>query len=114
MRPASVEQLLRGRGRLDLRTAALIRAFIAAAEYDRLAAFHAPIEQAYSRRTIPPLTREVIVAAQTADLDEDEDEMLYHVGPCEQTARRWVTGIDRERSAQLIVREALVQHWELR
>ncbi len=81
MRPQAVEKLLRscGPSALNLRVAAIVRAFRALGDTERLGRFWAPMQAAYDQREAPPLCDAVLRLAQeavAAELVADTDFLL--------------------------------------
>src|SRR6266545_658815 len=74
MRPQAVEKLIHGPTALNLRVAAIVRAFRALGDEERLSRFWTPMQAAYEGREAPPLCDAVLHIAQEADLAEDVAE----------------------------------------
>lgn len=74
MKPQGVEQLMRI---INHRCAAIIRAFRALGDEERLAKFWEPLARAFEGREPPPLCEATLLLAQEADAAEDVDELRF-------------------------------------
>jgi hypothetical protein len=85
----TAHQWLYGERRVNLRAAAIIRAFHLAGQPERAARWLIPIEEAKNGLAQPPLTADLILTAQRADLEEDHAESRYLNCPTPEHARLW-------------------------
>lgn len=109
--PGSAHQVLHGQ--LAHRAGAVIESFAEVRRFEELAAWDVPIRAAYDAVQALPLTGEMIVTAQDADLSEDQAESRYHQHPCRETAQVWVRAILREMARQQQAATALAARWDL-
>lgn len=92
MKPQAVGHLMRHIGE---RCAAIIRAFVALQDSERLARFMRPILAAYQGRQAPPLCAATWNLAQEADASEDVAELAYQLEPTEQNLDRCIRATER-------------------
>ncbi len=76
IRPQTVEHLLRT---INLRCAAIVRAFKQLGDDERLAKFLEPIHRALEGREPPPNCEATWMLAEQADATEDVDELRYQL-----------------------------------
>lgn len=70
----------------------------------QVAALMAPAAHAVAVPSVPKLDAGLILAAQTADLDEEGAEAAYHANPCRETLMAWRAKL----SAQISTSRALI------
>ncbi len=108
LKPLSVEALLRGPQAINLRAAAIIRAFRALGDDERLARFWGPMARAYEQCEAPPLCDAVIHLAQEADAAEDVAESDFLLDRSDANLDRLIRLSDRAILREMARRDALV------
>ncbi len=114
LKPLSVEALLRGPQAINLRVAAIITAFRALGDDERLARFWGPMARAYEQREAPPLVDATWHLAQQADAGEDVDELAYQLDPSDAKLDRLIRAKDRAILREVALRDALVAEQQRR
>jgi hypothetical protein len=88
-------------------TAAGVRSYRAADDLPGLSRFVAPIEASLIGCYNEPLTKALVLEAQSGDSGEEVSGEAYLLNPSRETALAWIRAIDKERALQLRLRSAL-------
>jgi chorismate mutase len=106
LKPAAVAHVLRT---INHKCAAIIRAFRALGDDDRLARFWEPLVRAFEGREPPPLCEATLLLAQEADAAEDIDELRFLSNRSDANLVRLIRAKRASISREIAVLDALLE-----
>jgi len=106
MKPEGVAHLMRT---INHRCAAIIRAFRALGDDERLARFWEPLARAFEGREPPPLCEATLLLAQEADAAEDIDELRFLANRSDANLDRLIRAKRASMCRELAVLDALLE-----
>lgn len=111
LRPSYVEQLMRGPTAVNVRCAEIVRAFIRLQDFDRLARFMRPIDDALAGLDRPKLDAPLILTAVREDGEKDLALTALELCPNEATAKAFLREGDQAITAMKRVLQAVADKY---